>query len=328
MAAIDKTYVNKKQYLQVRAWWEKTRKKQKRELGHEIWLYPFTMLEVRDTVENHCKLLETLPLSSNKDLEWFSDDDNDTRTLWCTSTKQDMWLALNCPFDFIQDTLKEQYGEDWFVFKYKKEIEFEPYVRIWAIKQSSETKDCVLYFFKDEKDADGKILKNIYIDKAIVYGTTYIFERIELAKKIIKGDTLDSNAHVGMEIYFEYYGLPVYYKEGRFFAKDTEEELVDESEGYNKMSLCSNPFGYIPYDDIKTPKFKHSYDAKECLKYDDEAIFMSHKDDCFDIMQYKDSKGKEYINRWISFLPEYLTKMIKKRIHNITKPKEQHEIKN
>lgn len=315
MAAIDKTYVNKKQYLQVREWWIKTRKKQKREIGHEIWLYPFSVLEIYDTAENGYKLLETLPLSSNKDIEWFSDDDNDYRALWNTSTKVDVWLSLNCPFDFIQDTLKEQYGEDWFIFKHKDQIDFEPHVRIWAITQKSDNNDCCLYFFKDIKDADGKILENEYIKKAIVYGTTYIFERIELAKQAIKGDSDISNSHTGMEVFFEYYGCPIYYKGGKFFIKDTDVEVTDESEGYNKMSFSSNPFGYIQDSEFKLPNFKHSYNANECLKYDDEAIFMSHKNDCFDISQYQNNKEdkKEAINRWITFLPEYLGKMIKRR---------------
>ena len=45
MAAADKTYINKDQYILVKEWWLKTRKKQIRELGHEIYMYPFQYLE-------------------------------------------------------------------------------------------------------------------------------------------------------------------------------------------------------------------------------------------------------------------------------------------
>lgn len=33
--------------------------------------------------------------------------------VWNTSTELDVWLIRNCPLDFIQDRLKEQYGGGW-----------------------------------------------------------------------------------------------------------------------------------------------------------------------------------------------------------------------
>lgn len=33
--------------------------------------------------------------------------------VWNTSTELDVWLIRNCPIDFIQDRLKEQYGGGW-----------------------------------------------------------------------------------------------------------------------------------------------------------------------------------------------------------------------
>ena len=35
------------------------------------------------------------------------------RVLWNTPTYFDIWLIRNCPFDFIQNRLKEQYGGGW-----------------------------------------------------------------------------------------------------------------------------------------------------------------------------------------------------------------------
>ena len=35
------------------------------------------------------------------------------RVLWNTPTYFDIWLIRNCPFDFIQERLKEQYGGSW-----------------------------------------------------------------------------------------------------------------------------------------------------------------------------------------------------------------------
>jgi hypothetical protein len=45
MAGIDKTYVNREQYIEARKFWCKTYKKQIKELGEPFYLYPFSAIQ-------------------------------------------------------------------------------------------------------------------------------------------------------------------------------------------------------------------------------------------------------------------------------------------
>lgn len=86
MAALDKTYVSYNQYCQLKEW-----AKDKVCICHNgfkspvyNWIYDYKESDFND------KLLPC----------------------WNTSWWQDRWLYQNCPLDFIQNRLKEQYGNE------------------------------------------------------------------------------------------------------------------------------------------------------------------------------------------------------------------------
>jgi len=58
MATIDKTYVNKEQYKEIKLWWIKTKKKKIRDLGKPIWLYPLSLLkDYSEDIDNPRKII-------------------------------------------------------------------------------------------------------------------------------------------------------------------------------------------------------------------------------------------------------------------------------
>jgi hypothetical protein len=241
MSYADKTYVNKEQYIQAREFWIQTRKQQKKELGYEQWLYPFQSFEdIHDTDDITDELLAT-----NIDIDEFGDVEY---TLWNTGTLFDMWLMKNCPLDFIQERLKEQYQENFIGWKFKDQIDFTKKSYLAII--SNDKEDFKLYFFRTEGDdlEDGEI--NFH-DKIIFYGTTFLLKVIDDAFKCIKG----INRHDTMELVVEflYYGIKLKY----------ENNEITEVETGEKVTL-----GYIINEDevFFKPKFKHSYNSKDIKK--------------------------------------------------------------
>jgi len=86
MAAIDKTYVTYEQFLRAYSWWKLNKRRMKKELGRVINIYYL----------HEC-------------LKGFEGE----VTLWNTGIKDDQFLLKYCPLDFVQETLKYQYGEDY-----------------------------------------------------------------------------------------------------------------------------------------------------------------------------------------------------------------------
>jgi len=114
MAVADKTYISKEQYRLVKKWWLKTRKKQKKELGAEIYMYPFQYL-TEETYDNGYDKPPVVhykydPSESDLDVE----NMGDISPVWNTSTKQNFWIAKNCPFDFIQIQIREKLEEEFY----------------------------------------------------------------------------------------------------------------------------------------------------------------------------------------------------------------------
>lgn len=103
MAAIDKTYISDwNQFDMVRNW----------------------AIKQQFTLKNGkiVKLKNYLYYPDLTEEEWFEHEaiwnQNHSEStydvvLWNTPTYVDIWLIRNCPFDFIQDRLKEQYGGGW-----------------------------------------------------------------------------------------------------------------------------------------------------------------------------------------------------------------------
>jgi len=279
MSSIDKTYVNKTEYIQARNFWLETKEQQIKELGFCQWLYTFDVFKVKnakDVTIDH--------FQSEKDIITYFLDDNTEYPLWNTSCIFDMWLAKNCKLSFIQNRLKEQYGEDWFVFKYKDEIMFEE--KPWII--SIENSKSLVYFFRK---IDDNIVETI--DKVIVYGTTYFIkifnEAIESLEQIIKNNDLI--------VTFEFYGLHLKKEKDKFYIISNNEEI--------KFPYIYNLRSYFDL-----PTIKHSYKLSDSKKYKDDEIFLSYDKECCDITQYKNFDRK-YLRRYVHFLPEYIREYIK-----------------
>lgn len=93
MAAIDKTYVNKAQLLEAIDWAKK--------VG-------------TITMENGYKFKPLDYIYGYNDLDnpHHFDNEHDEYVLWNTPMWFDRWLWMNCPLEFVRDTLMLQYGED------------------------------------------------------------------------------------------------------------------------------------------------------------------------------------------------------------------------
>ena len=129
MAAIDKTYLrNWEQFDNARNWAKETRiplKNGKTVSMANFLYYPdLTKQEwdkwhdeqIRDVNELYNKDPERF-IKERKEMygdDWvFDPEDFFDVVLWNTPTYADVFLIRNCPFDFIQERLKEQYGGGW-----------------------------------------------------------------------------------------------------------------------------------------------------------------------------------------------------------------------
>ncbi len=91
MAAIDKTYLKTwEQYQQLKDW----------------------CTSIGTTVDDYGNKIRPLNFLWGY---WKPEDFEKGREIpvWNTPEYFDVWLIRNCPLDFIQDTLKEQYGDGW-----------------------------------------------------------------------------------------------------------------------------------------------------------------------------------------------------------------------
>lgn len=93
MAAIDKTYLNYEQYLELVEWCKEKKYAE----------YPDGSKEM---------LSDYLCYNLSKD--YFFDSEGNSRLfpVWNTPIHFDCWLAKNCPLTYIQETLETQYGKE------------------------------------------------------------------------------------------------------------------------------------------------------------------------------------------------------------------------
>lgn len=134
MAGIDKTWVTRDQYNLVRRW------------AYEYGEFEIPEVHFKDKVSNYINEYDKVP---------------DTAMLWNTPEYFDVFLKENCPFDFIQKRLKEQYGNSYYFLKYGT-----PYFR-YKNKQIS---------IKFDENIDMKLYGNIevivtYNDEWIMYNS-------------------------------------------------------------------------------------------------------------------------------------------------------------
>ena len=100
MASIDKTYIdNYSDYRKVIDW----AKTQSFQLKDNITVKPYNFIYYPNITENEWNEMKEAYLSKYPNSTF-------TLCLWNTPVYLDIWLIRNCPFDFIQDRLKVQYG--------------------------------------------------------------------------------------------------------------------------------------------------------------------------------------------------------------------------
>lgn len=102
MAAIDKTYISD---------WETFDKIRNWAIDKKVPLKDGSEIPLRCFMYNP-------DLTKEEWDEWKAEHDKESQwefevVLWNTPTYVDVWLIRNCPFDEIQDRLKEQYGGGW-----------------------------------------------------------------------------------------------------------------------------------------------------------------------------------------------------------------------
>lgn len=288
MAAADKTYINKEQYILVKEWWLKTRKKQIRELGYEIYMYPFQYLEYityENGYNNPTIHYKYDPSESNLDVENMGDDS----PVWNTSTKVNFWIAKNCPFDFIQEQIREKLSEEFY-----QEIpeDLKPLSLIDKMDFSIPDqvlqitgKDTYLYFWEKK----GNEYKSI--DKMLVYGTTFLYKLIYdfQNSKYIK-------VTFPYKVLFTYCGLNFEYSKNKMFYIPPKGKKVEI---------------YIPFfnfKDLKFPKFKHSWKVKDCENISPNKVLLSMEDKVYDLEQYKSGSTNK---RLLMELPRYIHEQLK-----------------
>jgi len=87
MAAIDKIYVTKNQFIKLEHWYNTM----KEEGMIDTKLIPFNQY--------------------NLDINDWKDSSTD-KPVWNLSVKADMWLLTNCPFDFVKKEIMSNYRFD------------------------------------------------------------------------------------------------------------------------------------------------------------------------------------------------------------------------
>ena len=105
MAGLDKTWVTGEQYKLVRRW------------AYEYGEFTIPYINYKEKVSNYINEYDEIP---------------EKAMLWNTPGYFDVFLRHNCPFDFIQKRLKEQYGDSYDNLSYGKPFikNNEPVVQI------------------------------------------------------------------------------------------------------------------------------------------------------------------------------------------------------
>ena len=291
MAYADKMHFTKSEYIEIKKLWLKTRKKQIKELGSEIYMYPFSSLEkylVIDGVTDFDQYEYNYdPSESHLDIEDFPDD-NDTYTVFNVSTKVELWLLKNFKLDCIKREVENQlssffYQEipEEFRFNFVDDLDFSIPDSLLFIKDK---KNVSLYFYKNLEKPEIKTL-----DKMLIYGTTDIFDIMNDALKQIRNDYNSKNKY---NIGFTFCGLL----------------LICDKKGIK----YKNKYIDIPYlkPAFKLPKFKHSYNLNDAKKYKDDEIIISYaKDHSVNLDAYKE--GTTVKRALLSLRNDFLNSQIK-----------------
>lgn len=141
MAGIDKTWVTGEQYKLVRRW------------AYEYGEFIIPYINYKEKVSNYINEYDEIP---------------EKAMLWNTPGYFDVFLRHNCPFDFIQKRLKEQYGDSYDSLSYGKafikhekpvvQIEWNDRIKsrraIISINLYNKDDSCIFYNTKPEYFTD------------------------------------------------------------------------------------------------------------------------------------------------------------------------------
>lgn len=283
MSASDKTYINQEQYREVKLWWLETRKKQIKELGAEIYLYPFSYL-THETYDNGYDNPPVVhynydPSESDLDIENMGEDS----ALWNTTTKQNFWIAKNCPFDFIQIQIRKKLATSFYQ-DIPNELSCLYLIDLMSFKQkdyvfSITGNDIDLNFYKRLNN-----LEVIMLKKMLIYGTTFVHKLIYDFKYCEYQDEV-----YPYTVGFDYCGLEFKYRNGLIFH----------------VYLGAEKQVHIPFivlSKLKFPKFIHTWKKKKAKDYLANEIILSFDKKAWAMNSYDSGSNIQILRE----LPNYI----------------------
>ena len=141
MAGIDKTYVTNWEDYKAAYDWVSQVGRVKDDFGNIFypldWMAEYTEFEFRECIESQKKryreyYADPIHVQEAKDVlgqDWEPNPEGAGElVLWNTPTYFDIWLIRNCPIDFIQDRLKQQYASDYDEIKERRSV-YDNYVK-------------------------------------------------------------------------------------------------------------------------------------------------------------------------------------------------------
>lgn len=255
MSYADKMHFSKSEYIEIKKLWLKTRKKQKRELGEEIWMYPFSMLEKYTEKEDGTTDFKNYeynydPSESDLDIDWMNDEINNY-TVFNVSTRVELWLLKNFKLACIEREVRNQLDTffyvripDKFKFNLTECLDFSVPDYIYSIERKrTKTKKQVSLWFGNGVD----MIQN----KFLLYGDNDVYQIIHEAKECISGDE-----SYNYKIQFTFCGLQLVYKNGRVTYMGREIVIPYMRPDYYKVDI------------------KHSYNQKDSAKYSPSQIII------------------------------------------------------
>jgi hypothetical protein len=253
-------HFTKSEYIEIKKHWLKTRKKQIKELGFEIYMYPFSNLEKYLQIDGKTNIEQYEykydPSESNLDVDSFPDND-ETYTVFNVSTKVELWLLKNFKLECIKREVENQLSSFFYQeipekyrFNFVDDLDFSIPDKLLFI---TDNKNISLYFYRNLEKPEIET-----INKFLIYGTTDVFDIINNALKQINNDYNSKNNYI---IGFTYCGLYL--------------------ECNKKGIYYKNKYIDIPFlkPDFKMPLFKHSYNLNDVKKYKKDEIIISYAKD-------------------------------------------------
>jgi hypothetical protein len=260
MACANKMCFSKAEYIEIKQLWLQTRKKQKKELGGEIWMYPFDQLE-HSTYDNGYKEPPVVhykydPVESNLDIDWMNDVEEDY-TIFNVNTKTELWLLKNFDLPCIKREVGKQLGSIFYQeipkelqFNLVDELDFSTPDSLYCITGSN----VQLYLYDQVNEEEIDVHEHF-----LVYGTTEAIRILDSVQDVLDGFSKDDYT-----IEFSFCGLQLTYE-------NKELIYVGDNLEYKNKPLV------IPY--IK-PNFsyitvKHSYELEDSKDLNKGQIIVS-----------------------------------------------------